>query len=1133
MKKFLSLVLSASMVLSSAGLAFAEGPKDIEGTKYEDAVTRLAALDVLKGYEDGTFKPGKTITRAEFAKIMANVVGVGRAAEYATGQTKFNDVPATHWAAGYINVVSDLEVINGYGDGNFGPEDQVTYAQAITMIVRALGYKPMADAKGGYPGGYLAVAAEKDVTDDVNVVSTIAATRGDVALMVDNSLEVGLMKQKTYGEFPEYEETEDTLISDKLDVEELEGVVVNTPQTMDALDDNEVEINVDTDDDGDYDEIKTVEVLTKDSLTTLLGIEVTAWANDDDEVFFIDIDTEDRDVIFDTIDASNDEEATLLVIDDDYEWAKDAKVFINFEEEKVKDVEKNMYGYVVLDDKGDIAYANLLDFESLSELVTEVKDDEIEIEDSSDVDLEDYEDGIYLYDKNFNEIDKSEIKENSVVSYYTDDEEIWMVVANDQENGTLKEANEDELTIDGKDYDINDLYYSLDNKDEIERMSDAEEIEDLMDEQVTVVLDINGDAKFIYGDVKETGGVMFGLLVKADSTGLDTRVKILNSNDEEVIYEFEEDDDFTKNESELTNSKKNNIIAFELNKDGEIAEDKFAAGLANIEKVFGDDYEEVSIDSYDVDDDGYLEAGSNRYYVEDDTVFFNVESDGDAEVVQFADFEDVDDKVKTLTVLRDEKGKDLVAVVLNDIATVNTDYRFGVVTKEPSYNSDGWVVNIKTYDESETKYVIADIKDTPKSDFKEGNILSFKINAEDEITKAIINTDVVTIQDTDDEDIKINNKWYKIADEAILYKLEDDKDIDKSINYRELDEDDKVSFLLDEDNDKISALVLFDEDTNPTNPTNPDSDGKVTFIDEANNVIYIENTPYVYNDSTVVRTAQGSIIAIGENAFENAGTFELDVNDEVADVVMNNDTITKLVGVKVATLQAVVDVIDNEIEGLPAVADLTLANKTAVDTAKDNYNGLTPAGREFVKADNVTKLNAAVAKIQVLSDDAQAIADQQAADAVDSEIEGLPAVADLVLGDKTDVDTAKSDFDDLTDTQEALVKSANVTKLNDLLAKLDNLAAVKAVADAKATLNITFAAGEDANGVENDVTLETTDTDVKITWESDNTSIVANDGSVTRPNGANVQITLTATIKADSDTSVTDTKVFIVTVNGI
>ena len=81
-RKFISLAVVFTMLCSLLFPAFSYA-NDIEGTKYEEAIVKLAALDTIKGYEDGSFKPENTITRAELATIITFVLGLQDAADLA------------------------------------------------------------------------------------------------------------------------------------------------------------------------------------------------------------------------------------------------------------------------------------------------------------------------------------------------------------------------------------------------------------------------------------------------------------------------------------------------------------------------------------------------------------------------------------------------------------------------------------------------------------------------------------------------------------------------------------------------------------------------------------------------------------------------------------------------------------------------------------------------------------------------------------------------------------------------------------------------------------------------------------------------------------------------------------------
>ena len=190
MKRVLSLVLALSMVMSMFTFSFAgTSLKDVAGTEYESAVEALVELGVVNGYDDGTFLPENVVSRAEMAKLLVVAAGLAPAAELAEGTTRFSDVAADHWATGYINVAAEYGYIMGDPDGSFRPDDTVSYAEAITMALRVLGYKTVVEAKGTWPTNYIAKAEELDLLEDITYGTyATGAKRGNVALLIWNML---------------------------------------------------------------------------------------------------------------------------------------------------------------------------------------------------------------------------------------------------------------------------------------------------------------------------------------------------------------------------------------------------------------------------------------------------------------------------------------------------------------------------------------------------------------------------------------------------------------------------------------------------------------------------------------------------------------------------------------------------------------------------------------------------------------------------------------------------------------------------------------------------------------------------------------------------------------------------------
>ena len=192
MKRIVSLILALSMVLSMFTMSFAGSSlKDVEGTKYQAAVEALIELGVVSGYPDGTYLPNNVVTRAELAKLLVVAYGLEPAAEASKGVTPFADVNAVanHWASGYINVSADYKFVNGYPDGSFKGDATVTYAEAITMCLRVLGYANEIDAKGTWPTNYIAKAQDLKLMKDIEFKSyNDGAKRGDIALLIWNML---------------------------------------------------------------------------------------------------------------------------------------------------------------------------------------------------------------------------------------------------------------------------------------------------------------------------------------------------------------------------------------------------------------------------------------------------------------------------------------------------------------------------------------------------------------------------------------------------------------------------------------------------------------------------------------------------------------------------------------------------------------------------------------------------------------------------------------------------------------------------------------------------------------------------------------------------------------------------------
>jgi len=235
LKRVFALAVVFAMILSCVPAMAATRFVDVAE---DDAVVVdvLTSLGIIQGYdENGTwyFKGENTITRAEFAAVVTRLLGMEDSAK-TQRETGFTDVPASHWASGYIKTAVDTNgIIVGMGDGTFAPESPVTYEQAVKMLVCALGYETKALEEGTYPTGYIFVAKTTGLLDDVVGSVGQEAPRSMVAQLLYNALDVPLMQKilsgttkSYYGVYDGQEYTpKKTVMSEYLNIVKLVGTV--------------------------------------------------------------------------------------------------------------------------------------------------------------------------------------------------------------------------------------------------------------------------------------------------------------------------------------------------------------------------------------------------------------------------------------------------------------------------------------------------------------------------------------------------------------------------------------------------------------------------------------------------------------------------------------------------------------------------------------------------------------------------------------------------------------------------------------------------------------------------------------------------------------------------------------------
>lgn len=189
LKKVLALVLAFACAFTMfAGAAFTD-QADIKVDA--DVVDTLVSLGIIEGFEDGSFQPNATVTRAQMAKMIYVLrTGKSDASAYNDDKTSFTDI-GSHWARGYIKYCQSLGIIAGKSNTIFAPNATVTAQEAAKMLLVTLGY----DAnKAGLVGANWAaktnaLADENGLLEDVNTSFTGPCPRQYAAQLIYNAID--------------------------------------------------------------------------------------------------------------------------------------------------------------------------------------------------------------------------------------------------------------------------------------------------------------------------------------------------------------------------------------------------------------------------------------------------------------------------------------------------------------------------------------------------------------------------------------------------------------------------------------------------------------------------------------------------------------------------------------------------------------------------------------------------------------------------------------------------------------------------------------------------------------------------------------------------------------------------------
>lgn len=191
LKRALSLALASVMLLGLMVVGTGASYSDVTSKNNTEAIEVLQAVGIMTGDDKGNFNPDQNVTRNEMAVVMANLMDY-KVSSYA-GTSPFTDVPS--WAEPYVAACYTNGIVAGVSKTTYGGSQTVTTAQASLMLMKALGYfQFQSDFSDDWQLATVKQGNKIDLYEDVESNVTSAMTRNDVAQLVLNTLQAGMVE---------------------------------------------------------------------------------------------------------------------------------------------------------------------------------------------------------------------------------------------------------------------------------------------------------------------------------------------------------------------------------------------------------------------------------------------------------------------------------------------------------------------------------------------------------------------------------------------------------------------------------------------------------------------------------------------------------------------------------------------------------------------------------------------------------------------------------------------------------------------------------------------------------------------------------------------------------------------------
>lgn len=782
MKKILSLFLSLCMVFTLCSTALAvEKPQKNHNELYKDVGQEMITLGIMNGYSDGKLHLDNQITRAEFVAMIIRALGY----DYLLGsvENKFTDVSDNYWAKEYIAVANALGYVNGIGGGKFSPDSNVTIVQAQAIILRILGYGNLAQNLG-WPNGYSVYGMRTGLSNNVYSYNSTPATRGEVAQMISNALTINF-----YDEYAR-KETDKNILTENFNYKNISGKITDIALTDTDLEYNQIRIGSKT-----YNVPGTISV-------SVLEENMTGYVDSKNNLVYFKIDSSEN--VYGYVQGIT--SSKIKINDDEYKFASDISVYLNGSKSSVPSIETGMLVKAIINEKGYVDELYAFSFDKAGAKIESIKNNYIDISGApSGSNTYNIKNKNVIVIKNGDIFGIDALNKGDIVSVHSNSKAIIFYISDYQEiSGVLNSISSKGIKIDSRTYDFsNKITYSTNNNDTIKDVNNISDLSQMLGLNVRAVLDNSGKITHIYSKYADDN-MATGIVVNKYFTDKQyIEIYNIENSTYERYYYSNNTNRYNKNGVSYDNLNKFDGTAFSFvkieysgSKIGSISEiDKTDIGI--VEKLGS----------------RYVTIGGKNYYINGDCPVIDVSNGkSDFSITKWS-------RISNSSITNDVKfilsiDKDTLMVnyvfVMSGYEYIGKDYEYGTIISSGA-NLAGDFFEVDTKNGLKTITVERDVKNS----FAIGDFISWRENVNGyaiDIKKMnMMNDKIAYIIDYEYIDLETLGDYYQInRDTMVIDKTVMGDYDDQKTDIYSLRKGQAINYVINNENKVVYIEILND-----------------------------------------------------------------------------------------------------------------------------------------------------------------------------------------------------------------------------------------------------------------------------------------------------------------------------------